>query len=486
MLLKNIQKTINAKSSKKRAGEGQQQRQQQEDLSSNGHEDHDDHDDFSRSRAICDMQKSNRPKRQRSCSSASGSSGSTSKDDCSSISVQVQRLQPSIPSLVNDINKDTKVAFETPTSSSSSTGSTGSSISSISIDASVSISMLNEFDPVPEGVLDIDAMQLEVGNVLGRYARSIFHHRKLQEGKYVIPHIDRVLFHSKQIPFTMQQDINEKTRAVLVDWMIDISSSEFTLHSATLFLAVQMLDYLLGSIPIRKNQFQLVGCVCLLLASKFEEVTALTLEDLVTVADHCFTGEMLISMERTCIEALHFDISIPTRHYFLSRFALAACMTASEEMMANFLLEITLLDFSFNRAPASHVAAAVVHFTRQLMRPRKEVIWTPTLKFHAQISEEELIPLVHSLRALHWGLEDSSFKAVLRKYHGSEKFFVSQHSAVRSHDLRFDCTEKQKSPFSSLLEPLGISPPRPLGAAKRHSYNKVSSSAAAGTSPSNA
>jgi hypothetical protein len=480
MLLKNLQKTICTRSSKKRAGEGQQLRQQQQDLSSDRHT---DHDDFSRSRAICEMQRSNRSKRQRSSSSASGSSGSTSIDDFTSVSCQMQKLQPPIPFLVVDLNKDTKVAFETPTSSSSSKGSVGSSISSISTDASVSISMLTEFDPVPEGVLDIDAMQLEVGNVLGRYARSIFHHRKAQECKYVIHHIDRVLFHSKQMPLTLQQDISEKTRAVLVDWMIDISSSEFTLQSATLFLAVQMLDHLLGTIPIRKNQFQLIGCVCLLLASKFEEVTALTLEDLVTVADHSFTGEMLINMERTCIEALHFDMSIPTRHYFLSRFALAASMTANEEMMANYLLEVTLLDFSFNRAPASLVAAAVVHFTRQITRSRKDVIWTPTLKFHAQVSEEELIPLVHSLRALHWGLEDSSFKAVLRKYHGSEKFSVSQHSAVRSHDLRFDCTKEKTSPISSLLEPPGISPPRPFGVAKRHTYNKVSSTAAAATLP---
>lgn len=44
------------------------------------------------------------------------------------------------------------------------------------------------------------------------------------------------------------------------------------MQTQTLFLTVDLLDKMLLLIPVKKAQFQLLGCACLFVASKFEEI----------------------------------------------------------------------------------------------------------------------------------------------------------------------------------------------------------------------
>jgi hypothetical protein len=59
-------------------------------------------------------------------------------------------------------------------------------------------------------------------------------------------------------------------RAILVDWLVDVNG-EFDHHSLTLHLAVRLLDALLCVVHVRRDELQLVGAVCMLVAAKMEE-----------------------------------------------------------------------------------------------------------------------------------------------------------------------------------------------------------------------
>lgn len=66
-----------------------------------------------------------------------------------------------------------------------------------------------------------------------------------------------------------QDDINEKMRAILVDWMVGVTL-KFRLLPDTLQLSINIVDrYLAQKKTMRKN-LQLVGVVSLIIASKFE------------------------------------------------------------------------------------------------------------------------------------------------------------------------------------------------------------------------
>ena len=71
----------------------------------------------------------------------------------------------------------------------------------------------------------------------------------------------------------VQHDITAQMRAILVDWMVEVAQ-EYKLVSETLYLSVSYVDRYLSAVPVQRNQLQLVGVTCMLLASKYEEIYA--------------------------------------------------------------------------------------------------------------------------------------------------------------------------------------------------------------------
>ena len=132
-------------------------------------------------------------------------------------------------------------------------------------------------------------------------------------------------------------------RAVLVDWLMEISD-EYVINPNTLFLTIHLIDQVLTIMPIKKLQFQLLGCACLVIASKMEEIQPPFMSNLVEVAANCFTFENLVQMEAIILHKLNFNVNLPTRYYFLDRLLFASADTTKREIAcAYFLLELTLL-----------------------------------------------------------------------------------------------------------------------------------------------
>lgn len=69
----------------------------------------------------------------------------------------------------------------------------------------------------------------------------------------------------------LQTDIMPAMRAILIDWLVEVAQ-EYKLHSETLFQAVGLVDRYLSIVPVPRNQLQLIGVSCMLLASKYEEI----------------------------------------------------------------------------------------------------------------------------------------------------------------------------------------------------------------------
>ena len=83
-------------------------------------------------------------------------------------------------------------------------------------------------------------------------------------------------------------DINEKMREILVDWLVEVHM-KFNLQSAVLYTTVQLIDRFLGmqavrhpipppafhsshSVQVTRSKLQLVGITAMLISSKMEEI----------------------------------------------------------------------------------------------------------------------------------------------------------------------------------------------------------------------
>eukprot|EP01038_Epipyxis_sp_PR26KG_P008745 gene8745-11817_t len=259
------------------------------------------------------------------------------------------------------------------------------------------------------------------------YSNSIYNAKLVQEGDYVFV---EPVFGSNQT------EISAQMHELLVDFIAEICIDQNISTQANV-LTVQLLDRLLYSTPIRKSQFQLVGCCCLFIAGKFEEIDAMASFPLVHLSSYSFSVDDVTGMERFILNELKFDLGSPTRYDFIQLFWKVAKLNPKEKCLALYLTELTLKDFRLNYYRASKVAAAVVHLTLQMLRPSNQLIWSPLLKRFTTYNEFDLHPLVMCIHSIHCSLDEQK-SYVMTKFASEENFYVSDMIALPVNDLRFD------------------------------------------------
>jgi cyclin A len=64
----------------------------------------------------------------------------------------------------------------------------------------------------------------------------------------------------------VQNDVSGNMREILVDWLVEVAE-EYRLVSDTLYLTVSYIDRFLSSQALSRNNLQLLGVSCMLIAS---------------------------------------------------------------------------------------------------------------------------------------------------------------------------------------------------------------------------
>ena len=102
-----------------------------------------------------------------------------------------------------------------------------------------------------------------------------------------------------------QADINEKMRAILIDWLIEVHY-KFKLNPDTLFITINIIDRYLSVKPVKRQVLQLVGVTAMLIASKYEDIYPPPIQDFVYITDNAYTQKDILEMEYEILKALHF------------------------------------------------------------------------------------------------------------------------------------------------------------------------------------
>ena len=89
---------------------------------------------------------------------------------------------------------------------------------------------------------------------------------------------------------TVQTEIKPHMRKIVSDWMLEVCEEQ-QCQAEVFHLAVNYMDRFLSRVPLSKTQFQLLGCVCMFLASKFKETCPLPSENLVIYTDNSVTTQ---------------------------------------------------------------------------------------------------------------------------------------------------------------------------------------------------
>jgi cyclin B len=255
---------------------------------------------------------------------------------------------------------------------------------------------------------DIDANDTDDPQAVAEYVNEIYEHLMMKEKKDKIP----ANFLEKQ------SDINEKMRAILVDWLVEVHRM-FKLIPETLFLAVNIIDRYLSLKTVSRDRLQLVGITAMLIASKYEEIYAPESNDFVYISDGAFTKDQILSMEQQILNALNFNLLHPSPLHFLRRFSKAAGSDYTIHSLCKYLIELMLLDISYLKFNASEIAAGSVYLARAMTN--KSPLWTPTLEHYSTYPDERIRMVAFEINEFLKKSQKSSLKALKKKY-ASPKF----------------------------------------------------------------
>ncbi|XP_044256009.1 G1/S-specific cyclin-D2-like [Tribolium madens] len=107
--------------------------------------------------------------------------------------------------------------------------------------------------------------------------------------------------------FIIQREITESMIEIVGGWMMEVCEEQ-TCQDDVFLLSMNYLYRFLTTTNIKKNQLQLLGAACMLVASKLREPKPLSAEMLVFYTDHSITTNMLTSWERLVLSKLKWDI----------------------------------------------------------------------------------------------------------------------------------------------------------------------------------
>ncbi|CAL9215134.1 unnamed protein product [Arabidopsis halleri] len=222
----------------------------------------------------------------------------------------------------------------------------------------------------------------------------------------------------------IQKDVTQSMRGILVDWLVEVSE-EYTLASDTLYLTVYLIDWFLHGNYVQRQQLQLLGITCMLIASKYEEICAPRIEEFCFITDNTYTRDQVLEMENQVLKHFSFQIYTPTPKTFLRRFLRAAhashlSPSLEVEFLASYLTELTLIDYHFLKFLPSVVAASAVFLAKWTLDQSNHP-WNPTLEHYTTYKASDLKASVHALQDLQLNTKGCPLSAIRMKYR-QEKF----------------------------------------------------------------
>ena len=143
---------------------------------------------------------------------------------------------------------------------------------------------------------------------------------------------------------------------------------KFKLLPETLFLTINIIDRYLTTEKIKRDKLQLLGVASMLIASKYEEIYPPEVRDFVYITQKTYSKEDIIKMEYLVLSKLNFDILTVSPYRFLERYNFICGNNELTFYLAQFILELLLMELPLNLYVNSFKAATSLYIARKILK----------------------------------------------------------------------------------------------------------------------
>ncbi|KAG8181276.1 hypothetical protein JTE90_022214 [Oedothorax gibbosus] len=160
-----------------------------------------------------------------------------------------------------------------------------------------------------------------------------------------------------------QEEVQPFMRRTLAKWMMEVCEEQGA--EEILFpLAVSYVDRFLSVVRIRKTQLQLLGAVCLLIASKLRQCRSLTVDSLIYYTDYSVTTKDITTWELLVLSSLKWDVATPIASDFVDPLLSRMNLNGEEESLvkkhAHTFIALCATEYKFTSYSASLLATACI------------------------------------------------------------------------------------------------------------------------------
>ena len=215
-----------------------------------------------------------------------------------------------------------------------------------------------------------------------------------------------------------QKSINDKMRAILVDWLIDVHF-KFDMRKKTLFNCIYIIDAFLSKNFLDRKYLQLLGMTALLISCKETEIMYPSLNSFLALSDYSYSLEELTNMERHVMKILDFDILPPTAEEFYEINAEYFKFTEKQRFFGEYFLDGSLIDYNLLKYNQSTIAKACSYIVMKFFNLNG--IHSLLKKNCDNIKQIDVKKCAKDLCFLVRNLPNSSLRAIKNKYL-SDKF----------------------------------------------------------------
>ena len=204
---------------------------------------------------------------------------------------------------------------------------------------------------------------------------------KLDE-KINLPNYSNNIFKNQDI-----KSINERHRGVVIEWLSYINHY-FNQSNETLFMCINIMDRYISKKKISLDIYQLVGISSYLIASKYEDTEAPSIEELIYICKNIYSHNDIVSMEKEILVALNFDIfSVSTYHFFSYFYFISGINNKQLFHLGHLILEICLLNIELMSYNQSLLAIGVLLVAKKCLQIKST---TNNIRLFYNYNEKEI------------------------------------------------------------------------------------------------
>jgi cyclin B len=208
-----------------------------------------------------------------------------------------------------------------------------------------------------------------------------------------------------------QNDINQKMRGILIDWLVEVHL-KVNLLPETLFISVNLIDRYLSINIIPRSKLQLVGVSSLLIACKYEEIYPPELSDFAQMTDNAYSKNEILLMEASILNSLMFNVTNFSSLRCLEIYQCYLNMNEQIIMFSKYLLELILTEYKMLKYNSNLQAAASIYISLKIFN--SDIL--DYLLERSEFLEEELKFCCKDICSILDSLETSMFQNVKVKY----------------------------------------------------------------------